>query len=299
MLTASDVAQFKRDGFFIARGVFSESELERLRELAHKIQQKTRENFYGGTRYWYRNAENVEQIPPEDRARSTWGVSALTRKALFEPDLINVFAHPHINQAMHALLDQPRAWGIKILWNPEIDGYDLQWHRDFGDKSLYDYVQYKPEAQDHVQFNAALYEDNSFVVIPGSHRRALTEQEWDAVNSKSNVVLPGEVEASLKPGDIVYMDAHALHRGRCPVDARRLTLHYSAQAQWVPLKPWGHEVTEQEDFWGWLTSDEFLSQIAPAARPYYERLRTAQYTDDALDFIREAAKAHGWQPEQV
>lgn len=293
MLNAVAVEQFKRDGYFIARGVFDDAELKRLRELAVRVKEKACQNFYVGTRYWYPGGD-VNTLPPEQRALATWGVDEITRRELFEPELVNVFAHPKINQAMHALLgDAPRAWGIKILWTPKLANYDLQWHRDFGDKSLYDYVMYKPQAQDHVQFNAALYADSNFIVIPGSHRRALTEQEWQAVNDQTTDDLPGQVTAELQAGDIVYMDAHALHRGRSDINSERLTLHYSAQAQWVPLKEWGQQYPGET--FQWLLSDAFVDQLAPAAQPYYWRLRTAERTDDALIHIRQSAQAHGWQ----
>jgi hypothetical protein len=183
---------------------------------------------------------------------------------------VDVFAHPRVHQAMHALLGpEPRAWGIKILWTPKVVGYDLQWHRDL-EQALYDTVHLKPAAQDHVQFNAALNFDDCFVVVPSSHRRPLTEEEWQAVRVDKTAPLPGEVTAVLEPGDILYMDAHTLHRGRSTTDGDRLTLHYSAQAQWVPLKEWGDPA-----HFSWITSPEFIGRLAPWARPLYERLRTA------------------------
>ena len=52
-------------------------------------------------------------------------------------------------------------------------------------------------------------------------------------------VLPGQLRVTLDPGDILFMDAHAYHRGHADQGAPRLSLHYSAQSQWVPLKKWG------------------------------------------------------------
>lgn len=298
MLTQQDVQQFQKDGYFIARGVFSGDELARLRELAEAIQAKTRQNLYPGTRYWFgksgRGGEKPDRAayPPEQQGLATWGVNELPRRELFEPELVNVWAHPKINAAMNALLDEPRAWGIKMLWAPKLVPYDLGWHRDQVPHALYDWVHHKPIRQDHIQFNAALNTDHSFLVVPGSHRRPLTEQEWAAVRKTDE--LPGQVVAALGPGDIVFMDAHAYHRGRCSVESDRLTLHYSAQSQWVPLKPWGHE-----GHMDWLMSDEFISQLAPDAQPYYTRLRTAERTDEAMGFVYEAAKAAGWEPVEV
>ncbi len=297
MLTEADVAQFKRDGFFIAREVFNAEELEHYRKLARNIQEKTRQHLYPGTRYWFGDKEERTRAkdtdyPHELRAQASWGINELPRKELFEPDLVNVFGQDNIHQAMHALLDQPRAWGIKMLWSPTYKPYDLGWHRDQLKHDLYDYIHYKPVAQDHVQFNAALNEDHCFLVIPGSHRRTLTEEEWQKV--RTNEPITGEVVAECKAGDVLFMDAHALHRGRCSTDSDRLTLHYSAQSQWVPLKPWGHE-----GHFDWLTSDAFIGQLSEKTRPYYERLKTAERTEDAMGFVKQEAVEHGWVAQAV
>ncbi|MBC8138999.1 MAG: phytanoyl-CoA dioxygenase family protein [Fibrella sp.] len=281
MITLSQREQFQREGYLIARAVFDADTLERLRLPARRIQQKTRETLPSGTRFWYGNAEDRQIIPDELKPMATWGVNEITRPELFEPELVDVFAHPGVHKAMHILLgDEPRAWGIKVLWTPKVVGYNLGWHRDL-DSSLYDVIHLKPAAQDHVQFNAALNADYCFLVIPGSHRRPLTETEWDAIRNDKTRDLPRQVVAALEPGDILYMDAHTLHRGRSTTEGDRLTLHYSAQAQWVPLKEWG----TKEDF-QWITSDAFMEQLAPAARPFYERLRQATRTEDAMSFLR-------------
>jgi hypothetical protein len=293
MLTAGDVEQFKRDGYFIARGVFRDAELRRYRALARKLQEQTRRHLYPGTRFWFGGAQNRANIPPESLPLATWGVNEITRRELFEPELVDVFSHPEVDQAMHALLGaEPRAWGIKLLWTPKLVSYNLHWHRDqMKDKSLYDYAQFKPAEQDHVQFNAALNHDDCFIMVPGSHRRALTATEWHAVLHDRTAELPGQLRAELAPGDILYMDAHALHRGRCDTETDRLTLHYSAQAQWVPLHPW----SDPADF-AWITSEEFIGRLAPATRPYYQRLRSAQRADQPMSFLEQAARAHGWKP---
>ena len=281
MLGFAEAAQFQRDGFYIDRGVFSPEELSELRPLARRVQQKTRETLPSGTRFWFGGADDRARIPEDQKPLATWGVNEITRQTLLELGLVDVFAHPRVHQAMTALLGpEPRAWGIKILWTPKVVGYDLGWHRDIP-AAFWDVIHHKPEAQDHVQFNAALNDDDCFLVVPGSHRRPLTENEWDAIKTDKTRDLPGTVTAALAPGDILYMDAHTLHRGRSALEGDRLTLHYSAQAQWVPLQEWG----DPEHF-AWITSPEFIAQLAPDARPLYERLRTAQRTDDANTHLK-------------
>jgi hypothetical protein len=285
--------EFLRDGVWVDRGAFSPAELAELRPLAEQIRQQTRQHLYPGTRFWFGKTEARADVPTELQPQATWGVNEITRRELFQPALVNVFGHPRVEATMRQLLGpEPRAWGIKLLWTPKLVAYNLGWHRDQMNPDFYDWIQFKPAAQDHVQFNAALNHDDCFIVIPGSHRRGLTAAEWSAVRHDRTADLPGQVRIELAPGDILYMDAHALHRGSSDVTGDRLTLHYSAQAQWVPLKPWG----EPADF-AWIMSDEFIRRLAPATRPYYERLRAAVRTDDMLDFARAGARSRGWQPE--
>jgi hypothetical protein len=286
--------EFLRDGFWIDRSAFDAAELARYRAAARRVQAKTRQHLYPGTRFWFGNSQNRDRIPAEQRAGATWSVNEITRPELFEPELVNVFAHPRVDGVVRALLgDEPRAWGIKLLWTPKLVAYDLPWHRDQMEPEFYDWIQYKPAAPDHVQFNAALHDDDCFLVIPGSHRRALTAAEWHAVRHDKRAELPGQVRVTLQPGDILYMDAHTLHRGRSAVTGDRLTLHYSAQASWVPLKPWAGPAE-----FAWLTAEEFLAALEPVARGYYERLRTAERTDDVLAFARAGARAQGWEAQE-
>jgi hypothetical protein len=275
----SDFAnQFHRDGFVVDRGVFDRDTLDRLRALAGKVKEIACREFPDGTRYWTGKQYVLDRLTPAQRALATWGIGEITRPSLFQPGLVNVFALPRVSTMMHALLGpEPRAWGIKILWTPRLVPYNLHWHRDQMKPALYDLVATKPAANDHIQFNAALNHDNCFVVIPGSHRRALTPAEWRAINQNPTAALPGQVTVELEPGDILYMDAHALHRGQSDTSQDRLTLHYSAQAQWVSLKPWG----DPEDF-DWIQSSAFIDQLHPETRPLYERLRTAHRTDGPI-----------------
>lgn len=292
MINKNDVQCFREDGYFIARRVFDAGELTELRTAAEAVREKVHRQFYPGTRFWGVKPEQRDRMPADQFAQHTWGINELPRKELFDPMLINVWARPNVKQAVEALLTEPRAWGIKLLWNPKAVDYDLKWHRDQMKDDLYDYAMYKPAEQDHIQFNAALNPDHSFVVVPGSHRRPLSELEWQVVNAEGKDDLPGQVVAALEPGDIVFMDAHTLHRGRNRRSDDRLTLHYSAQAQWVPLHPWGHE-----GHFEWITSDAFINALEPDARPFYQRLRTAERSGESMQFLKDAARAHGWQPQ--
>lgn len=280
-------AFFSENGYYILREAFDANELQVLRDRARAIQERVRNEPMKGTRFF-----GVPDNVTNDAAKGpyTWGVNEITRPELFDANLINALGSEKVDDVLTGVIEEPRAWGLKILWAPQKADYDLIWHRDVNDK-LEPVIPYKDPRNDHVQFNAALEYDDSFIVIPKSHRRPLNADEL-AMRRTGTGVLPGQLQVELNPGDIVFMDAHAYHRGQAPAGAPRLSLHFSVQAQWVPLKPWG-EAAHFE----WITSDEFIGQLNPRLQPYYERLKTAKTTDDAMGWLIERARAHGWTGE--
>lgn len=285
-LSAGDRATFHRDGVLVLRQAFDAATVARLHQRADSIRQAAEASLARGIRF----APGVEADAGRHDADHTWGVNEITRPGFFDPQLIDAIAEPAIAGAMESLLGTPRAWGQKLLWAPRACDYVLNWHRDTSDQ-MDSLMPYKPEANDHVQFNAALAWDPSFRVVPGSHRRALTEDEWTALRTDPYGPMPGQVHLPLEPGDILLMDAHALHRGEVPAGDPRLTLHFSFQAQWVPLKPWG----EPDDF-AWICSDEFRATLRPAAQAPYRRLIEAERASGQYDWLVDHARSQGWSP---
>lgn len=127
--------------------------------------------------------------------------------------------------------------------------FELEWHRDDirPDVSMEEEERLLREKapggrQLHAQYNIALFEDESLVVVPGSHRRARTEKERGA---RKYDQLDDEIRVSLKPGDAVFYDSNILHRGVYKgIDETdelgRMTLHGS-----VGLKGFGEERARQ------------------------------------------------------
>lgn len=115
-------------------------------------------------------------------------------------------------------------------------GFELEWHRDDvrPDVSVEEEARFLREKapggrQLHAQYNIALFEDESLVVVPGSHRRVRTETERKAGKYD---VLDGEVRVKLNPGDAVFYDSNILHRGVYggideATELGRMTLHGS------------------------------------------------------------------------
>jgi len=77
----------------------------------------------------------------------------------------------------------------------------------------------------HAQWNLALFEDESLIVVPGSHRRARTDFERQAGPYEKHI--PGQKSVKLQPGDVVFYDNNILHRGVYDKGKERMTLHGS------------------------------------------------------------------------
>lgn len=105
--------------------------------------------------------------------------------------------------------------------------FSLRWHRD----------DIPPEATDeeelarlakpgwHAQWNLALYDDASLVVVPGSHKRARTATERAADPYEAN--MPGQMVVELKAGEVAFYNNNILHRGVYDPEKERMTLHGS------------------------------------------------------------------------
>jgi Phytanoyl-CoA dioxygenase (PhyH) len=116
--------------------------------------------------------------------------------------------------------------------------FELRWHRDDikweadEEEEARQLDEKSPGGrQAHVQYNIALCDDESLIVIPGSHRRVKTQEEREAGPFEPE--LEGMKLVHMKAGDAVFYDSNIIHRGVYRgVDLEkgevgRLTLHGS------------------------------------------------------------------------
>ncbi|MFI7110332.1 phytanoyl-CoA dioxygenase family protein [Nonomuraea sp. NPDC050227] len=251
-----EIDAFARDGFTLLRRVFSSAQLSRMRKAFIRIEDSVR---VAPDRY-------ATRYTARDGGADTWGVNHVFAPDLYEPELASVFDDARVMGFVHAVLGQPvRFWGGHALWGPRRVAYQLNWHRDFGEHEAFD-----PSGRStHVQFNACLLADECFRVIPGSHRRPLTVEEAEQQRTKGIAPLPGEVSVQCAPGDVLMMNAHALHRGSCDVGVARQTLH-------VSLQPYA-EPTGGHASWRFMRTPGYLDGL-PA--PLRELMHNAVTWDD-------------------
>lgn len=126
---------------------------------------------------------------------------------------------------------------FNLLVAPENHDFALRWHRDDIPADVSPEEEERLLAskspggrQSHAQYNLALCEDASLIVVPGSHRRVRTDAERHADPYEDN--MPGQLVVQLNPGDAVFYDSNILHRGvykakKEGAEESRLTLHGS------------------------------------------------------------------------
>ena len=127
---------------------------------------------------------------------------------------------------------------FNLLVSPsENKDFELEWHRDDirPDASPEEEEKLLAEKspnghQLHAQYNIALFDDASLIVVPGSHKRVRTETERNADPYEPN--LPDQVVVELKSGDAVFYNSNILHRGiyrgiNYGPELGRMTLHGS------------------------------------------------------------------------
>lgn len=255
---STDVDTFIRDGMTILRGVFSDAEVAELRTAFTRVADKvTRDPERYESRYTLR--ENGEA--------DTWGVNHIFAPDLYEPALAGILDKPAILEFARAVLgERLRFWGGHALWAPQRTDYRLNWHRDFGDDDVY----IKPGEDTHIQFNVCLMPDDCFQAIPGSHLRPLTAEESRQQRTKGIAELPGQVVARCLPGDVLFMNAHTLHRGSCESGTQRQTVHIS-------LQPYD-EPTGGHTSWRFMRNEGYLDGLSPTVR---ELMQNAVDWDDS------------------
>lgn len=238
--------------------------------------------------------------PPEDQG-GIWGV-----QHLLHPDMPvrDTFAEVYFSSVILDVVKQllgvePGEKGddklVMELFNLLVSpsggkDFELSWHRDDirpevsveeEEKQLADK---SPDGRQlHAQYNIALVDDDSLVVIPGSHRRPRTEIERNADPYEPE--LPGQVVVHLGPGDAVFYDSNIIHRGIYRgVDTQseigRMTLHGS-----VGLAGFGKERARQvlqHSVGEWVERAQFRAdgQNGPRAEAMRRRLMAMGKGDD-------------------
>ncbi|KAL2809004.1 hypothetical protein BJX63DRAFT_375449 [Aspergillus granulosus] len=248
-MSSSYLASLQQDGFVVIPSLLSPSQVACLRSAATTATTLARTGAWPHIRTVPKQFPPWPSTPPPAAEGGIWGV-----QHLLHPDLPGrtefakcYFSDQVLEVAGELMGVAPREGEeaeerlvmelFNLLVAPEGKDFELRWHRDdipwdaSSEEEARLLAAKSPGGrQSHAQYNLALCEDRSLVVIPGSHRRVRTETERTAAPYETS--LPGQRVVELKPGDAVFYDSNILHRGVYQAKAEggeetRLTLHGS------------------------------------------------------------------------
>jgi hypothetical protein len=220
-------------GFVIVRKLLSQDEILRYRQACEHVITLARSGR------WPHLRTLPKQFPPwsQDPSNGIWGVQHLLHPDLPGHDL---FAESYFGDQVTGIASQLLGCRedelvmelYNLLVRPDAD-FELRWHRDDippdatreEEERRLLFGRTRSRAYAHTQWNLALFEDESLLVVPGSHRRARTDEERNAAPYER--MLPGMMRVNLEPGDAVFYDNNILHRGVYLAEKERMTLHGS------------------------------------------------------------------------
>lgn len=221
------LSQLERDGFVVVKSIFDQDTLNTLREASIKVTDLARKGN------WPHIRTVGKQFPPWDSTteHGIWGVqhlmnpdlpgNAIFAKAYFSEEILRIVKELLQCEDEHLVMEL-----FNMLVRPEKD-FELRWHRDDipADAKPEEEMERLGRPAFHAQYNLALFEDDSLVLVPGSHKRARTDIERGA--DPFEKTLPDQLIVKLEPGDIAFYNNNILHRGVYSSTKERMTLHGS------------------------------------------------------------------------
>uniref|UniRef100_A0A060TIL6 ARAD1D47454p n=1 Tax=Blastobotrys adeninivorans TaxID=409370 RepID=A0A060TIL6_BLAAD len=223
----------KRDGYVRIPQVLSPEELETFRQAAQRTTKAAREGK------WPYIRTIPKQFPPwgSDPSEGIWGV-----QHLMHPDLPDspLFVAAYFNSKVRAVVKEllaeadPNGEPVKdedlvmelynMLVRPDKD-FALRWHRDDVPPEATPEEEMKrlSEPGFHAQWNMPLYDDESLIVVTGSHARPRTDAERNADPFEDN--MPNQDVVDMKAGDVIFYNNNIFHRGVYDSTKERMTLH--------------------------------------------------------------------------
>ncbi|KAK5995146.1 Demethylsterigmatocystin 6-O-methyltransferase [Cladobotryum mycophilum] len=225
--TSTYLQDLERDGFVVIRSIVNDEKLRALRAASLEVEQLARRGE------WPHVRTVGKQFPPWEFTpeQGIWGVQHLMNPGLPGHDVFTeLYFSDEVLGIVKELLQCEDGELVMELFNmlvrPDRD-FELRWHRDDipAEASPEEEMERLGRPAYHAQYNFALWEDDSLVLVPGSHKRARTETERQA--DPLEKVLPNQLVVKLQPGDIAFYNNNILHRGVYNSKKERMTLHGS------------------------------------------------------------------------
>ena len=280
-----DHDRFMEEGFLILPGFVGADELHELRlgidVLVQLSQAAARENRQPGEPiggYWHQSGQPraiVERVVTEETA---YVVDYYRGRPL------EVSAE--LMGAKRVGLGQ-----LQVMVSSVVDHGATDWHRDYTSNAhpplsgvqLDQAVNGAP----YVQWNIALYDDEVFWVVPGSHRNPDSEELKEQLLVDPKVEVPGGFQVKLKAGDAIVYASYILHWGSPYTSKMRRVIH-TGYCDLDKLSASGHHPHYDLEL-------SFATYLADESRSWFEQqvAWTMQCRDLHERFLRLALEKDG------
>lgn len=252
MLAQAERDSFIIDGYVIRRGALTASQVNEYRAAVDRVVARCEvANGYA----------DVRRGP----GGQIWGVNNILHPDVREPSLLASLGEPEVLGVIADLVGPELQHHLcSLLVNPRGMSYRCGWHRDTAYGREGEEEALRAALRSHVQLNGALRQDSALLIVPGSHARAMTELERGGVQNDANGPMPGQMTVELDAGDIVFYNSNLLHRGECPVDVNRQTLHYAVHPHHPETQTGGPAAQP------WLTDCAFLGTLPRPLRALFD-----------------------------
>jgi hypothetical protein len=232
MTADSLLDRLNRDGFVLIPNAISMEQVEKLREASQNITTLARAGKWPHVRTLPKQFPPWPVNGPSIAAEGIWGVQGLLHPDMPGRELFTslYFSDAVVGPTRELLQCDDKDLTMELcnlLVRPDHD-FELRWHRDDIPATATPDQEMERLSQPafSAQWNLALYDDASLIVVPGSHLRARTETEQKA--DPFEKVIPGQITVKLNAGDVVFYNNNILHRGVYDSSRERMTLHGSA-----------------------------------------------------------------------
>jgi ectoine hydroxylase-related dioxygenase (phytanoyl-CoA dioxygenase family) len=255
-----------QDGYVVVRSVLDPRQVARLLEIAERVIAGARVREVVSGHAMHEDGRNLFHPNHPDYH--------LGRREDLR-DLLAIGASERVLAVPRALFGPETEFRCFSYWfNPQRTSSDGHWHRDL-QFTHPDVAEERKEFERTQtlgrewggQFQIALIPSDDSEIVPGSHRRWDTPEEF-AIRRDTNAwcsnAMPGARRIALQPGDGLIFDAKALHRGRYHIDRPRRTFMVTAV----------HPRAAREDVFTrqpWFVEPGYLDGLDAHATAFYRR----------------------------
>jgi hypothetical protein len=261
-----DIRQWREQGYLVVRGVFTADRVARLRPVLEHVRERflVRDPVTGAP-----GAADISLSQPHHPGyfadRPAWRDEVLDAGSTAEVrDL-----------ARRVFAEEPLFRALGFWFNPPTGRRDGSWHRDsqfLQPDEASELASIRAQAGgpgDALQFQIALVANDDLELVPGSHLRWDTAEEYairradGGIHSLSNA-MPGALRIALAAGDGVIFNPMGLHRGRYHADKPRRTFMCTYTRTSAPMRD---GFSRQP----WFLEPGYLAGLAEDPRAFYRR----------------------------